>query len=156
MLSLLSESRTFEDCTEQELNAVAAASEQIEFGAGDTIFEAGSPADFLYIVARGNVRLQFMVTSYSEPRDITIDRKVRGDILGWSAATNPSSFSLSAVADTDCRLLRIPGDDLKRMCAESDHFGHVFMERMADIISQRLDILRRILIDIVQDQMATA
>jgi CRP-like cAMP-binding protein len=156
MLSLLSESDTFEGCTDQELNDIAAAAEKIEFEAGETIFEAGSPADYLYVVGSGKIRLQFRVTNYGAPQDITIDRKIQGDVLGWSAATKPLSFSLSAVAESDCSLLRILGSDLKRMCAENDHFGHVFMENMADIIGQRLNILRRMLIDIVQDRMATA
>ncbi len=156
MLSFLSESRAFGECTDDELKAVAALSDIVSVKAGETIFEAGSPADYLYVLADGYVNLRFRVTSYGAPKDVTIDRKSEGDILGWSAATKPYSFSLTAVADSDCRLWKILGADLKRMCSENDHFGHVFMENMADIIGQRLNILRRMLIDVVQDRMETA
>lgn len=156
MISLLNESKAFGECTDLELEQVAAVAETVSFTAGETIFEAGSPADYLYVVADGYAELRFRVTSFAAPEDIAIDRKFEGDVFGLSAATRPRTFAFMAVAGSDCDLWRIPGSDLKRMCAESDHFGHVFMDSMAGIIGQRLNILRRILIDIVQLHMQVA
>lgn len=121
--------------------------------AGEIIFSVGSPAEHLYVVKSGLVELLFSVSSYAALQDITIDRKFEGDAFGWSATTSPHAFSLSSVASADSELIRICRADLMRLCAENDHFGHVFMKNMADIIGRRLNLIRRMLVDVVQDRL---
>jgi len=132
---------------------VASASEILSVRAGEVIFSVGSPAEHLYVIKSGTVELRFKVSSYAALQEITIDRKIEGDAFGWSATTTPHSFSLSSVAGVDSELIRICRSDLMRLCAENDHFGHVFMKSMADIIGRRLNLIRRMLTDVVQDRL---
>jgi CRP-like cAMP-binding protein len=153
MVSLLEESTLFTHCPAEGLERLAAGSEEQTFAAGETIFEAGSPAEHMYIVDDGCVELRFAVTSYVEAQEIPIDRKFKGDVIGWSAVVAPHTFTLSGVAVRDSRLLRIRGSDIRALCAADDHFGHVFMRNLADLIGQRFNIVQRILIDVVQDRL---
>jgi CRP-like cAMP-binding protein len=150
MLSLLRECKLFGGCTEQELERVASACKTNTVRAGETIFEAGTPAEHLYVVSEGSVELRFSVTHYDASEEIAIDRKFKGDVFGWSASAEDRTFTLSAVAARNSKLLRISRSDIKRLCAESDHFGHVFMRNIADIIGQRFIVVQRMLLEEIQ------
>ena len=150
MLSLLKESKLFGECTDQELEKVAVACETNTAEAGETIFEAGTPAEHLYVVSEGSVELRFTVTHYNASQEIAIDRNFKGDVFGWSASAAARTFTLSAVAVRNSKLLRINRSDIKRLCTESDHFGHVFMKNIADIIGQRFIMVQQVLIEVTQ------
>ena len=150
MLSLLKKSKLFGECTNQELEKVAVACETKTVKAGDTILEAGTPAEYLYVVSEGSVELRFTVTHYNASQEIAIDRKFKGDVFGWSASAAARTFTLSAVAVRNSKLLRINRSDIKRLCTESDHFGHVFMKNIADIIGQRFIVVQRMLLEEIQ------
>lgn len=152
MLDLLKASELFKDCTAQEIEKVAAACETKVFEAGETVIEAQSAAHDLYIVSEGCIEIRFPVTYYLSSQEVTLDRKLRGDVVGWSAIVHPHVFTLSAVAAKDSTLLKISGAHMRQLCAD-DHFGHVFMRNMADIIGQRFNMLQRMLIDVVQDRL---
>jgi CRP-like cAMP-binding protein len=153
MRSLLKECSLFQGCTAQELDKVAAACDTKAVAAGEVVLEAESPAEHLYVVSEGSVELRFTVTHYVASEEIPIDRMLRGDVLGWSAVVAPHTFTLSAVAVKDSQLLRISSSDIKRWCAEDDHFGHVLMRNLADIIGQRFNMVQRMLIDVIQDRL---
>lgn len=153
MLSELKASRLFRECTDRELEKVASVCETETFAAGETVFKADAPAHHVYIVGEGSVDLRFAATYYAASQEITLDRKFKGDVLGWSAIVEPHAFTLSAVAVRNSTLLKILGSDLTRFCAEDDHFGYVFMRNMAHLIGQRFNIAQRMLIDVVQDRL---
>jgi CRP-like cAMP-binding protein len=153
MLSLLKESQLFTDCTAEVLKRVAAACEVVTFAAGQTVFEAASPAEYMYIVSDGCVELRFTVTSYAESREIPIDRLFKGDVIGWSAIVAPHIFTLSGVAVRDSTLLRIQGSSIRPLCVEDNHFGHVFMRNLTNLIGQRFNTVQRMLIGTVQDAL---
>lgn len=152
MLELLRKSELFKDCTAQEIEKVAAACESKTFKAGETVIEAQSAANTLYIVDEGCVEIRFPVTYLLGSQEVTLDRKLKGDVLGWSAIVHPHVFTLSAVAAKDSTLLTIASVDMEKLCAD-DHFGHVFMRNLADIIAQRFNMLQQMLIDVVQDRL---
>ncbi|MDA1001542.1 MAG: cyclic nucleotide-binding domain-containing protein [bacterium] len=123
------------------------------FGAGQTIFEEESPAGHLYIVSEGSVELRFTVTHYAALHTASMDRKFKGDMLGWSAVVAPHAYILTAIAVKDSKLLKVSGSDIQRLCTESDRFGHAFMRNLAHVIGQRLNITQRMLIGVIQDHL---
>ena len=65
---------------------------------------------------------------------VTIDK---GELIGWSALTEPYCYTASVKAITDCRLLRIKGVDLEAYIEENDHFGSCFLKRCYGKITAR-------------------
>jgi CRP-like cAMP-binding protein len=149
---VLRDARIFDHCTDEEFGAIASVCTEAEILAGQTIFEADERADRLYLVADGTVELQLAVTIYGAVRPITIDRKFKGDVLGWSAVVEPHIYTLSAVAKKDTRLLQIDSTDLERLAEENPHFGHMLMYNIANLVGQRLDVMRRMLADVIEQR----
>jgi CRP-like cAMP-binding protein len=150
MIELLRESSLFRGCTPAELADVAARCTRREYPAGTPIFEAHAPAEHVYVVEHGAVELGFPLQCYGATQQITVDRKLRGDVLGWSALVAAHGFSLSATAMWDTTLLQIRSADLDQLFAD-DHFGHVVMRRLAEIIAQRFTVMQQMFIDMLQD-----
>ena len=153
MIAFLKESLLCSSCTDQELQDIAGICKTVTAEAGTTIFEAGSPAKFLYVVKEGVVDLRFEVIHYKARKEITLDRKLKGDAFGWSALTEPYVYTLSAVAMKESELLKIEEKDLEKLCAENHHLGFVIMRNIAGIVGNRFTIVRKILIDVIQQSL---
>jgi len=152
VIELLKESALFGGCTPEQLANVAARCTRCSSPAGASIFEALAPAEYLYVVEHGAVELRFTLTCYGASQQVTVDRKLRGDLLGWSSLVGSHAFTLSAIATRDATLLRIRSADLDELFAD-DHFGHVVMRRLAGIVAQRFDVMQQMLIDLVQERV---
>jgi CRP-like cAMP-binding protein len=153
MIDLLEKARIFRGCSGQELTQIVNLSEKTTWREGDVIFEIESPAEHLYVISNGAVELRFRVTQYNAPREVTLDRKWRGDAFGWSALTEPRVYTVSALAIRDCELLRFKASDIERLCNEDDHLGFVIMRNVSEIIGERFASLQRMLIDVVQQSL---
>jgi CRP-like cAMP-binding protein len=153
MIELLEESTLFGGCTREHLETVAACCMRRSYPARATIFEAHTPADSLYVVERGAVELHVGLHCYGATQELTVDRKLRGDVVGWSSLLAAHTFTLSATAVRDTTLVRIRTADLDELFTD-DRFGHVVMRRLAEIIAQRFDVMQRMLIDMLQDRIA--
>jgi CRP-like cAMP-binding protein len=153
MLELLKAAKIFVGCTTQELKDISNICQSISIKKGAQIFEAKSPADHLYIVANGGVELRFTVTHYFASQEITFDRKFKGEAFGWSALTEPNLYTLAAWAVKDSELLRLNAKDIKKLCSENYHLGYVLMKNVAEIIGERFDLVQKIVIDTIQQNL---
>lgn len=153
MIDLLKEYKVFNECTSQELDEVARMCQRITFKEGERIFEADSPAEYLYIVGKGAIELRFKITHYQAPKEITLDRKFKGDAFGWSGLTEPYAYSLSAVAMQDAELLKLKASNIERLCLKNNHFGYVFMKNISEIIAARFATLQRLVVDMIQEHL---
>lgn len=153
MIDILKEARVFKEFTTQELQEISAICEKITFKSRERIFEAETPAEYLYIVAEGAVELNFKVTHYHALKEMTLDRKFKGEAFGWSALTEPYHYTLSAITMQDSELLRIKADNIKRLCAENNHLGYILMKNIAEIIGERFASVQKILIDLIQQNL---
>jgi CRP-like cAMP-binding protein len=61
-----------------------------------------------------------------------------GGVFGWSAALGRRSYTSGAVCTEPGRSLSIRGHDLRRICEESPATGVILLERLAEVIAQRL------------------
>lgn len=152
MIELLEESALFSGCTPAQLEAVAVCCKRLAYQSGAIIFEAQAPAEHLYVVERGPIELHFPLTCYGVAQQVTVDRKLRGDVLGWSSLVADRRYTLSATAMGEASLLRIRSAELEALFENHD-FGQVVMRRLADIIAQRFNVLQQMLIDMLQDRV---
>lgn len=153
MLQSLERINVLSECTGQEIQAIADICRPMTVQQGDRIFEAGSPADFLYFVAEGMVELCFRVTHYLVTNEITIDRIRKNQTFGWSALAESKTYTLSALATTRGELLKVPAADLRKLCSDHHHLGYVLMKNVSAIIGDRFERTQRILMDVIQKQL---
>jgi CRP-like cAMP-binding protein len=152
MKELLRESMLFGRCTPEQLAAVAARCRRRTYAAGSMIIEANTSADRFYVVEEGSIDLHFTLTCYGATQEVTVDRKLRGDVFGWSSLLASRTFTLSATATRESTLLEIHSAEIDELFA-NHHFGHVVMRALAEIIGQRFNVMQQMLIDMLQDRV---
>lgn len=102
---------------------------------GDLLFEQGGVADLLYLVVHGEVIVRYKPEDGPE---IVVARVKRGGIVGWSAALGSRHYTSGAICGADSELLCVRGADLRRLCNQYPETGIVVLERLADVIAERL------------------
>lgn len=103
--------------------------------AGTLLFEQGAPAEHLYIVTDGEIHIRY------KPDDgpsLTVARIGVEGVVGWSAALGSPLYTSSAICSTDCQLLRVRGEDLRRFYARHPETGRLVLERLAAVIAARI------------------
>jgi CRP-like cAMP-binding protein len=106
---------------------------------GDLLFEQGDVADGLYLVVRGEVIVRYKPEDGPE---IVVARVKPGGIVGWSAALGSRHYTSGAICSADSELLCVRGADLRRLCSQYPETGIVVLERLADVIAERLHSTR--------------
>jgi len=86
------------------------------FERGATIFLQGDPADAIYIVAEGWVKLYRMAPSGAEA---VVGVFTKGRSFGEAVAFRHDNYPVAAEAVTDCSLIRIETDSLLRQIREN-------------------------------------
>jgi CRP/FNR family cyclic AMP-dependent transcriptional regulator len=137
----------FRDLTPDHLRLLHPLFIPCEFTADSVLFEQGDPADNLFAVVSGEVVVNF------KPDDgpiIVVARVQPGSIVGWSAALGSRRYTSSAVCTTSTQLLRVRGDDLRRLCLQHPDAGTVFLDRLATVIAERLHSTHDLVLSLLQ------
>jgi len=100
-----------------------------------TIFEQGQIATYLYIVTDGEVAIQF------KPDDgeaIIVARILKGGVFGWSAAFGSDTYTSGATCSNETQLLKVLGEDLKKLRQNHPETGILVLERLASVVVERI------------------
>jgi CRP/FNR family cyclic AMP-dependent transcriptional regulator len=142
----------FRDLTPKHLGLLHPLFIPCEFIADSVLFEQGDPADNLFAIVSGEVVVNF------KPDDgpiIVVARVQPGSIVGWSAALGSRRYTSSAVCTTYTQLLRVRGDDLRRLCLQHPDTGTVFLDRLATVIAERLHSTHDLVLSLLQLGLTT-
>ena len=137
----------FGDCLSEDfLERLAAKSFAIDYRRRRFIYRSNDPADSLYVIARGRVKL-CRIEETTE-REAVIDILSAGSLFGESAlyAAEPRREKCAAAYENS-RLLRIPVGDFKEGMAENrELYDYTFR-----LIGQRLARAERLVADFALD-----
>src|SRR5256714_945976 len=98
-----------------ELEKLAEEIDQVNYPAGETIFNEHDRGDALYILEEGSVRIWV----YDEDvKDVTLAELKPGDFFGELAVLDRGERSSSATAITDAHLHRLSSDDFQKFLIE--------------------------------------
>lgn len=142
---ILSSCAIFKGLETHCLHSIEAISEVVTVADQERIFEKGGEAKDLYVVSSGTIKLCLPVTILSSEKEIDIDVRRAGDLIGWSALIPPHELTMSAYAVESTELLRIPGKELRALCEQDEHISAVVIARLASVIGRRLVMLERML-----------
>jgi CRP-like cAMP-binding protein len=141
----LAEFPLFRNLPDSLLAKIAALGKELSFSQGDTIFREGEGADKLHFLLEGGVLLKVKLTS--RPESITVSAvSQRFESFGWSGIVPPYHYTASAVCETDCRILTIPGDSFMKLLEENPSAGFAVMQRLTELVSSRLRNSRQALL----------
>ena len=131
------EMEIFKDTKEDSLIALVESLERCSVAKNDKVFLAGDPADRLYLIRKGAVR----ITTHVPGTDTHRHRLTygRGDFIGGlSFVTRGSSFTADATALEDSELYVLRRENFDRLCEEHRRLGFQLMEAIAKVLALRL------------------
>jgi CRP-like cAMP-binding protein len=134
-----------------EIELLASGFNEETIPADTVVFPQDSRADKLYVVLSGRLEIRF------KPYDgevITVAELKPGGVLGWSAALGRRNYTSSAVAIEDSQLLSIRGQVLRRLCETHPTTGVVILERLAEVIAERLRSTHEHVVEMLRQGMS--
>ncbi|HEX2524143.1 MAG TPA: Crp/Fnr family transcriptional regulator [Terriglobia bacterium] len=123
------------------LAGISSGKTAIEYGANHIIFSQGDPADSVFYLRRGKVKLA--VTS-KQGREATVAILGDGDFFGEGCLAGRRLRIATATAMTDCTLARVERPLMARMLHEQHAFSELFVTHLlsrniryeADLVDQ--------------------
>ena len=109
------------------LGASSGGRTAIEYSANRTIFRQGSPADSVFLLERGKVKLS--VTS-AEGKEAIVATLGAGEFFGEGCLAGQPLRMASAVAMTDCTLARIEKPLMARLLHEQHDLSGMFIKHL--------------------------
>lgn len=141
----LSEFPLFRDLPKTLLTKIAASAQEIRVAKNEYVFREGEQAEKLHFLLKGSIALRVKLTS--RPESITVSFVNRpNEIFGWSGMVPPYHYTASALCEEDCQILTIPGQPLMNLLREHPESGFIVMQRMAELIADRLRNSRQALL----------
>ena len=135
-LNILSRLPFFAGLSREEMEAVNRHFVDVGYDAGETVYLAGDPAERLFVVADGKVKLmQHGVNA----RNVLLDILTSGEFFGNLAALGVAAYSDTAQAQIHSCILSVRSDSFRQIL--NDHPELAF--KSLQIMAQRLEAANR-------------
>ena len=125
-LAILKTVSIFNEAPEEVLCEAADLLVELEYKAGEVIFEKGDPGNCMYIITEGRVRVH--------DGEMILNDLGKTDVFGEMAALDPEARSASVTTLEDTQLFRLEADDLYTLMAKRVGVARGIIH----ILSQRL------------------
>ncbi len=133
----------FEEVPDADLKLLAEMSRFVEFPAKSVIFRELQTARDVYVIVSGRVSLVIFEPGLGGRELMQVGE---GDLIGWSALVGRTRLSDTAHALEPVKAIAIDGERVLALCTEDPQFGVKFMQLLAQVISQRLNATRSLLV----------
>ena len=128
----------FSDLEEPALGDLVQACTMLELRAGEVVFGEGDPAQEVFFVVGGRVRL---TCETADGPDVVVGYVETGGILGEMGVIDPAPRSASARSAEAAVVLRLPGEALGAFIGEGHPVAAVLLREIRHNMSQRIHIL---------------
>jgi len=123
----------FHDLKPQFMERIDACLTRESAPQGAFLFRRGEPAEYLYVLQDGRVRL-----SYDETGEVAFVISNPGDAIGWSAVVEREAYSASAECLSPVMVAKVPSAKLAEIFRDDPESGLIFFKRLARSIGERL------------------
>jgi len=127
----------FAGLSDEELKSIAMISEEEKYEANTFIFRERDKAEKLYVLLEGTVDIMVDTDEEGAQRE-TVSTLSPGDVFCWSAVVEPHVLTASAFAATPVTVVAVDGAGLRAMFELDCHLGYRILQRVAQVISNRL------------------
>jgi CRP-like cAMP-binding protein len=125
------------------LARLAAMAVEVQFAAGELIFQENDHSSFFYLLAEGNVALEVEAAG----RPVRVSTLYAGDVLGWSSVTGDDRKQFQARALEPVQAIAFDGARLRHACEQDYAFGFAFMRALVEVLSGRMHAVRAQLVE---------
>jgi len=108
-----------------------------DFDENTTIFNEGDPAEELFILASGEVELDYTLPNQPDTV-LRITRIAPGEVFAWSALAGLNRLSAKARTLQKSRVYAISGSHLREIFKSSPEAGYLVMSRLTAVVASRL------------------
>jgi CRP-like cAMP-binding protein len=115
------------------MNEIMHSAETKSHQGGDMLFHEGDPADWLFILLKGRIKLSLGQTG----RVVHVVSHA-GEVFGWSSLVDRPSYSASAECLTPTKLLRFDKNRLKEIIQKDSASSITLFQNLAAILGERL------------------
>lgn len=123
------------------LDGISRGKTVIEYGANRTIFSQGNPADAVFYLRRGKVKLAVIS---QQGKEAIVANLGTGEFFGEGCLAGQPVRIATATATTDCTLIRIEKPLMARVLHEQHNFSELFVTHLlsrniryeADLVDQ--------------------
>lgn len=130
----------FQSLSATLLGQVEAASQREQYERGAVLFRQGERAEFIWIVMEGWVHLVRTPTPHNGSHAVVVFTVTPDEALCGISAIDASAYNLSAIAATDCHVIRIPSEvfnkALQREPAFASNVVRLCVRRLQHIAQQ--------------------
>jgi CRP-like cAMP-binding protein len=118
------------------LVVLAKAAQEVTTAAGQYFFREGDALPKMYIVVEGEVAIVTEVPAKN--REFVISTVGPGEVFAWSGLVPPYQATSSARAVTACRVIAFDCGQLRTRFDEDNTLGYVMMQRLAQVMRDRI------------------
>lgn len=148
---LVQDTPLFSGLKDDWLQLVAGCGVNVRFGAGDSMFREGEPADTFYLIREGRIALETHIPARGPTTIETLDA---GDVIGWSWLFPPYTWHFDARALEPLAAVAFDAACLRGKCDADPALGYQLMGRFAQVMVDRLQWTRLRLLDVYGDGLA--
>lgn len=128
-----------------DLALVSGCATNVSLAAGEFLFHEGEPADRFFVVRRGRVAIEVHAPGAGT---VVVDTADAGDVVGWSWLVPPYRWLFDARAVEATGAVAFDGRCLRGKCEEDPRLGYEFMQRVTQVMFERLVAARVRLLDL--------
>jgi len=125
----------FADLNSSQLKILNGIFELDVCSVGENIFDQGELANYLYIVAEGEVIIHY---NPDDAELINVATIKNGGVFGWSAAFGSETYTSGATCKANTQLLKVRGEDLRNLRKKHPKTGILLLERLAAVVAERM------------------
>ena len=144
LYDLIAQQPFFKGLNAHQLQLLTDSAMEMQFEAGQKLFQEGSLANRFYLILEGKVVLE---SELAEHDMIPIQTLGPGDDLGWSWLFPPHVLHSSARALETTRTIFFYGTRLREQCEQDHDLGYQLMRRVAEVLIQRLQATQQRLME---------
>jgi CRP-like cAMP-binding protein len=130
------------------LEVVVGCARNVHFKQGEVLFRTGEAADTFYVVRHGRVALDIHDPVRGALMIASLDE---GDVVGWSWLVPPYRWMFDAKAQSPVSAVALDGACLRARCDADPVLGYALMQRVAQVMYDRLQDARVRLLDLYGD-----
>lgn len=135
LYQLIAQQTFFHGLSARHLQLLTDSALEMRFEAGQSLFDEGRSANRFYLILEGSVVLE---VELAERGAFPIQTLGPGDDLGWSWLFPPYVLHLGARALVPTKTIFFYGTRLRERCEQDHEFGYELTQRVARVVSQRL------------------
>jgi CRP/FNR family transcriptional regulator, cyclic AMP receptor protein len=136
------QSELLKDLTADEARRILAFGSRLTVPSGASLFQLGDPAERLFLIERGRIRLTLPMQVRGREEDVVVEERTAGQTVGWSALIPPHKFTLAATAPLETEVIALPREELRKHFAANPAVGYKITLSLAVVIGHRLQLFQ--------------